>query len=99
MVRAMSTLAPVRPHAVLADAVAVGRLPELATGDLYAVMVARQEVFAVEQRCAFLDADGLDAQAFHLLGWDEHGAAPFWRATCASSIPGRNSPNRRSAGC
>ncbi len=33
-------------------------------------MAARQSVFAVEQRCAFQDADGLDAFAWHLLGWD-----------------------------
>ena len=76
MVRAMSTLAPVRPRAVLAARWQWGRLPELAIGDLYAVMVARQQVFAVEQRCAFLDADGLDAHAFHLLGWDEQDAVP-----------------------
>ncbi len=47
-----------------------GRLSDLAVTDLYAAMVARQEVFAVEQQCAFLDADGLDAHAWHLLGWD-----------------------------
>jgi len=53
-----------------------GRLPELAAAELYAAMAARQEVFVVEQRCAFLDADGLDAHAFHLLGWAHRNAAP-----------------------
>jgi len=52
------------------------RLADLAVADLYAVMVARQEVFAVEQQCAFLDADGLDAHAWHLLGWDRRGGQP-----------------------
>jgi ElaA protein len=37
---------------------------------LYAVLAARQQVFAVEQQCAYLDADGLDHHAWHLLGWD-----------------------------
>ena len=76
MVRAMSTFAAARPRTALATRWQWGRMTELAVGDLYAVMVARQEVFAVEQGCAFLDADGLDANAFHLLGWDPRGAHP-----------------------
>lgn len=36
---------------------------------LYAVLAARQQVFAVEQHCAFQDADGFDFAAWHLLGW------------------------------
>lgn len=42
---------------------------ELTVGELYAVMEARQRVFVVEQRCAYLDADGSDHLALHLLGW------------------------------
>jgi ElaA protein len=45
------------------------RFAELSPGELYAVLAARNEVFVVEQRCAFQDADGLDAFAWHLLGW------------------------------
>lgn len=36
---------------------------------LYTVLAARQAVFVVEQRCAYQDIDGLDAWAWHLLGW------------------------------
>jgi ElaA protein len=36
---------------------------------LYALMRLRQEVFAVEQQCAYLDADGVDPRCWHLLGW------------------------------
>lgn len=36
---------------------------------LYAMLKLRQEVFVVEQRCAYLDADGLDPRCWHLLGW------------------------------
>ena len=35
--------------------------------DLYALMVLRQRVFVVEQRCPYQDADGLDPAAHHLL--------------------------------
>lgn len=42
---------------------------ELTAGELYAVMEARQRVFVVEQKCAYLDADGTDHLALHLLGW------------------------------
>ena len=45
------------------------RMAQLAPGELYAVLAARQQVFTVEQQCAFLDADGYDAHAWHLLGW------------------------------
>jgi ElaA protein len=42
----------------------------LSLTDLYAVMRLRQEVFVVEQDCAYLDADGEDPTCLHLLGWD-----------------------------
>lgn len=40
----------------------------LAPRELYAILAARQRVFVVEQRCVFLDADGRDEAAEHLLG-------------------------------
>jgi ElaA protein len=46
------------------------RLPGLTPAALYAALAARQQVFAVEQQCAYLDADGLDHHAWHLLGWE-----------------------------
>ncbi len=42
---------------------------ELTPADLYAAMQLRQIVFVVEQKCAYLDADGIDRIAVHLLGW------------------------------
>ena len=36
---------------------------------LYALLLLRSRVFVVEQQCVFLDADGLDPVAHHLLGW------------------------------
>lgn len=39
----------------------------LRPADLYAVLRLRAEVFVVEQRCAYLDLDGLDPMCWHLL--------------------------------
>ena len=45
------------------------RFPDLSPYELYALLAARSEVFVVEQRCQFLDADCRDVHAWHLLGW------------------------------
>jgi len=34
-----------------------------------AMFALRQEVFVVEQKCPYLDIDGKDPQAMHLIGW------------------------------
>ncbi|MDP9202847.1 MAG: GNAT family N-acetyltransferase [Gemmatimonadota bacterium] len=47
------------------------RFSELRPEDLYAVVRLREEVFIVEQQCAYHDADGRDPQAWHLLGWSD----------------------------
>jgi ElaA protein len=52
---------------------------ELTTGQLYDLLQLRQEVFIVEQTCAYLDADGLDRHAYHLLGYDYLGLAAYLR--------------------
>lgn len=43
-------------------------LEAMAPLTLYAMLQLRSQVFVVEQNCIFLDPDGLDAQAVHLLG-------------------------------
>jgi ElaA protein len=47
---------------------------------VYAVMALRQEVFVVEQDCAYLDADGHDFGAMHLLGHLEGSLVAYVRA-------------------
>jgi ElaA protein len=42
---------------------------ELTIYELYSIMALRQEVFVVEQNCAYLDADGKDLSGFHVLGY------------------------------
>lgn len=46
---------------------------ELSVTDLYEVLALRQLVFVVEQTCPYLDCDGKDARAVHLLGRSEAG--------------------------
>ena len=69
------------------------RLPDLSAMDLYAVLAARQTVFAVEQHCAFQDADGLDIHAWHLVGWAHADSVVDGRRVVASYLrlidPGR----------
>jgi ElaA protein len=46
---------------------------------LYEVLRLRQSVFVIEQKCLFLDADGLDPLAVHLMGWKEGKLAVYAR--------------------
>lgn len=46
---------------------------ELSLERLYEIMRLRQEVFVVEQSCAYLDADGNDQISFHLMGFNDDG--------------------------
>lgn len=45
------------------------RFGELSVRELQFIYMARQQVFVVEQHCAYLDADGHDEPAFHLAAW------------------------------
>ncbi len=46
---------------------------ELTAPQLYGIMALRQEVFVVEQNCAYLDADGKDLRCYHLTGHNDDG--------------------------
>ncbi len=41
----------------------------ITTHELYAALRLRQQVFGVEQDCAYLDLDNLDQDAVHMLCW------------------------------
>ena len=43
----------------------------LSNSQLYAALKLRQEVFAVEQASIYVDADGLDPEAIHMLHWQD----------------------------
>lgn len=51
---------------------------ELRPAELYAITALRERVFVVEQRCLYLDADGIDPRCRHL--WAADGDAV--RAYC-----------------
>jgi ElaA protein len=51
------------------------RFSELRPDDLYAMVRLREAVFVVEQNCPYLDADGRDSRAWHLLGWNKVAGA------------------------
>src|SRR5512147_671738 len=68
------------------------RLEELAAAELYAVLAARQQVFTVEQHCAFQDADGHDLHAWHLLAWAEDASAAVLAGYLRVLDPGRKFP-------
>lgn len=55
-------------------------LAELPGGAVYDALALRAEVFVVEQGCAYLDPDGADRAAWHLLGYDGEGLAAVARA-------------------
>lgn len=45
----------------------------LSVDELYEILALRQLVFCVEQKCPYLDCDGKDATALHLMGRDDDG--------------------------
>ena len=59
---------------------------------LYGVMALRQRVFVVEQRSAYVDLDGRDPQARHLVAVTEDDARP--PPACGCSPPRGGSPRR-----
>lgn len=51
------------------------RFDDLSVDELYAILALRQKVFVVEQHCPYLDCDGVDAKAHHLVGWQTTSAS------------------------
>jgi ElaA protein len=62
------------------------RFDGLRADDVYDMLALRSRVFVLEQACAYLDPDGLDRDAWHLLGRDDAGAL---RAYLRVVEPGR----------
>jgi len=50
------------------------RFEALSADDVYDMLALRARIFVVEQDCVYLDVDGLDRHAWHLLGRDGTGA-------------------------
>lgn len=60
---------------------------ELSTALLYEMLALRQTVFVVEQNCPYLDCDGLDLQAWHLIGRDASGQLVCYTRLLPEGVP------------
>ncbi len=54
---------------------------ELTLQELYDALELRQKVFVVEQNCPYIDADGKDQKAYHLLGYENGKLVAYARIT------------------
>ena len=52
---------------------------QLSIDQLYDILSLRQAIFIVEQNCPYLDADGLDRRAWHLLGYRDGELVAYLR--------------------
>ncbi|NER09946.1 ElaA protein [Muriicola jejuensis] len=52
---------------------------ELTKEELYRILQLRAEVFVVEQACAYLDLDGLDQKALHVIGYGSNDICAYTR--------------------
>jgi ElaA protein len=50
---------------------------ELTLRELQFIYMARQQVFCLEQNCAYLDADGYDEAAWHIAAWSPAHRVPL----------------------
>ncbi len=57
------------------------KFEELTPHELYDALALRQKVFIVEQHCPYLDADGKDKQAHHLLAYEGSRLLAYARIT------------------
>jgi ElaA protein len=60
----------------------------LAPEDVYAILALRAAIFVVEQRCAYLDPDGRDLDAWHVLGHDAAGTLGAYARVMPAEEPG-----------
>jgi ElaA protein len=52
---------------------------DLLPQELYAIMRLRNEVFVIEQNCIYQDADGLDIDGWHFMGWQGEQLVAYCR--------------------
>jgi ElaA protein len=50
---------------------------QLTVRELQYIYMARQQVFCIEQNCAYLDADGYDEPAWHIAAWSASERVPL----------------------
>ena len=55
------------------------KFDDLTPRELYSILQLRNEVFVVEQKCVFQDADNKDQAAYHLMGWQQKRLVAYSR--------------------
>ncbi|KUJ84387.1 GNAT family N-acetyltransferase [Microbulbifer flavimaris] len=65
------------------------RFEDLTAQQLYTILQLRQEVFVVEQDCAYQDVDGIDQHSWHLAAWRNEGEEPALLAYLRVVDPGQ----------
>jgi ElaA protein len=68
------------------------RFSELSLDELYGALALREQVFVVEQKSLYQDADGYDRSAHHLLGTAAGAPEPVLGAYLRVLPPGAKSP-------
>jgi ElaA protein len=58
---------------------------DLTPHELYAILQLRIEVFMIEQKCLFQDADDKDQACYHLMGWENNVLAAYTRLVPADA--------------
>src|SRR2546423_7198784 len=53
------------------------RFDDLTLRELQYIYMARQQVFAIEQACIYLDVDGYDEPAWHVAAWSPQHRMPL----------------------
>lgn len=57
----------------------IKKFKELESEEIYEILKIRNEVFIVEQRCAYLDCDGKDKESYHLFLEDNKKIVAYLR--------------------
>lgn len=52
---------------------------ELSAEEIYKILELRNEVFVVEQKCAYQDCDGKDLKSYHLTAWEGDNLIAYTR--------------------
>ncbi len=52
---------------------------ELTKAELYQLLQLRNEVFVLEQQCAYQDLDGMDDKAVHVMGFEDQEMVAYTR--------------------
>lgn len=57
----------------------IKKFEDLTPSELYSILQLRNEVFVVEQKCVFQDADNKDQSSYHLMGWNNEWLIAYSR--------------------